>query len=187
MLRKIKNVVIGFFCFLIVSVSWLSAPLGFEEGGANMNKMLAFGLWILSVYLIIKGKAIIATVGTIAILLAIIIPNGGIKFNSASMEWEGLWEIVATIFGIFIVGKFIADWFDSSRKASEEIGERQENARKKGMAYCPECGSTSIQYYPLGVPYKDTEYNEFRDEVVEVVKYDDTVHYHCNNCGRQWY
>ena len=173
MLRKIKNVVIGFFCFSIVSVGWLSAPLSFEEGGANMNKMLAFGLWILSVYLIIKGKAIIATVGTIAILLAIIIPNGGIKFNST--DWDGLEEVAVTIIGICIGGKILFKMFDSHQEAYEEIGERQEEARKKGLACCPYCGSTSIQYYPLGVPYEDL--GEVRHS---------SSHYHCNNCDKKW-
>lgn len=186
MLRKIKNIVIGFFCFSFISVIWLSAPMSFEDGGANMNKFLAFGLWILSVFLIVKGKAIVATVGSIVIFFAIVIPNGGVKFNSNGMNWDGLIEFAATIIGIYVVWKLIINISESNQKYYEEIGERQENARKKGLAYCPSCGSTSVQYYPLGVPYKDTEYSEVRDDLVEVVKYDNTVHYHCNNCGRQW-
>lgn len=179
MLRKIKNIVIGFFCFSFISVIWLSAPMNFEDGGANMNKFLAFGLWILSVFLIVKGKAIVATVGSIAIFFAIVIPNGGVKFNNAN--WDGLVEIVVGFIGILAVGKIFINMLDSHEKTYEEIGERKEDARKKGLACCPYCGSTSIQYYPLGVPYKD--YDCIRD--VEVVRHYSS-HYHCNNCDKSW-
>lgn len=182
MLGKIKNVLVGIFCFSLVSAAWLSAPMSIEEGGANINRFLAFGLWVLSVFLIVKGKAIIATIGSTVIVVAMMIHNGGVKANFSNIDWYPLWEFIAAVIVLFFVGKIIVGLFEGYQQNLNEIAERRENAKKNGQVCCPHCASVSIQYYPLGIPHKEYDANLER----EVIMRDGYPIYHCNKCGKEW-
>ena len=70
MLGKIKNVLVGLFCFFMVSMVWMMAATDFKNDGTGMNKFLACGLWVLSVFFIIKGKAVIITIiSTVGVII----------------------------------------------------------------------------------------------------------------------
>ena len=53
---RIKSIVIGIFSLIWVSGIWTTAAMGTEEGGAGVNGILAFILWALCIFLIIKGR-----------------------------------------------------------------------------------------------------------------------------------
>lgn len=174
MLGKIKNVLIGLFCFFMVSMVWMMAATDFKNDGTGMNKFLAFGLWALSVFFIIKGKAVIITIIS---TVGVIIFQGDIFFDGLASLGDDFWSAIVSI---IVVGVICFKLMKSHDQEVEEINERKENARKSGQACCPWCGSVSIQYYPLGVPFED--YDE--DGNIIIRRFND--HYHCNGCGRRW-
>lgn len=72
MMNKIKKGFISFLCILFVSIIWADGALERSQGGAELNGFLAFVLWCVSVYIIIKGKPILSTVGSFVIMYAMI-------------------------------------------------------------------------------------------------------------------
>lgn len=173
MLRKLKNGFIGLMCIVWVTLVWLIAPMDYSDlGGAELNGFLAFILWIVSMYLIIKVNAIIPAVGSTVILLIIRIS----KFGISDENFERIAEPIMVLIVFFVVGKLFLDSIDKIGDEAEERQRRKKNARDRGEACCPWCGSVSIQYYALGIPYKD-DYGSIRHSYKK---------YHCNNCGCEW-
>ena len=46
MLQKIKNFFIKLFCFIFISAIWAISMASYAEGGAEINGILAFLLWL---------------------------------------------------------------------------------------------------------------------------------------------
>ena len=74
-----------------------------------------------------------------------------------------------------LLGKLFLGEIKAWETESDARNERKRNAQKRGEACCPRCGSVSIQYYSLGIPYE--EYGEIKHL---------SNKYHCNNCGSEW-
>ena len=51
MLGKLKNVLVGLFYFFMVSIEYMIAAISSDQGGADINKFGAVGLWGASVFL----------------------------------------------------------------------------------------------------------------------------------------
>lgn len=85
--------------------------------------------------------------------------------------------MVFVVWGIF-------SWMHNREEESNKRETRKREAHERGEACCPYCGSTSIQYYPLGVPYERDYYDEDGKERTTIGHYAEK--YHCNNCGRTW-
>lgn len=176
MLGKIKNVLVGLFCFFIVSILWLFAAGDSGQGGFGVNKFLAFGLWALSVFLVFKGKAVMVIIANMIVSIFL----GGDTFLSAiaAMDeemWGGIVLIVILI-GILFKPK------ENSNRHIADVDERRESTRKSERGCCPHCGSNAVQYYPLGIPHKEYDVDLERDVIVT----EGYPNYHCNNCGAEW-
>ena len=48
MLQKIKNFFIKLFCFFFISAIWAISMASYAEGGAEINGILAFLLWLVN-------------------------------------------------------------------------------------------------------------------------------------------
>ncbi|MFR1202905.1 hypothetical protein [Blautia glucerasea] len=104
---RIKSIVIGIFSLIWVSGIWTTAAMGTEEGGAGVNGILAFILWALCIFLIIKGRAVVAVIASTVIMIIISIP----KLNTAGVS-GGFWEVytpVAEIIAVIVIIKVIID------------------------------------------------------------------------------
>lgn len=174
MLRKIKNVVIKIFCFLWVSSVCSIGAIPKEEAGVGMNGFLAFGLWVLCIFITIKIKPwIAASISTVVVTV--------VGIANSEITWAGFWKSIELPLGTLLITGMLIKLFlgaiDEWEDESNARNERKKNAQKRGEAYCPWCGSVSIQYYPLGIPYQD-----YVDSPIQRLN----QKYHCNNCGRQW-
>ena len=100
---------------------------------------------------------------------------------NSEMTWAGFWESIELPLGTLLITGMLIKLFlgaiDEWEDESNARNERKKNAKKRGEAYCPWCGSVSIQYYPLGIPYQD-----YVGSPIQRLN----QKYHCNNCGRQW-
>lgn len=174
MLRKLKNGFIGFICVLWVTEVWLIATMNHSDmGGAEINGFLAFILWGISIYLIVKVNAIWTAIGSTVILFVIRIVRFGVNVE----KLQGLEEPLMALVVLLVLGKLFFSALDKMGEESEAKQKRIKDAKKRGEACCPWCGSVSIQYYALGIPYSDDRGN--------VLHSNDK--YHCNNCGRSWW
>lgn len=172
MLRKLKNGFIGFMCILWVTDVWIISIMDHSEfGGAELNGFLAFVLWIVSIYLIVKVNAIMSAVGSTVILFII----RAVRFGVDVRKLEGLGQPIAVLVVCWVLGKLLFSSWDKAAEESEAKQRRIKNAKDRGEACCPWCGSVSIQYYALGIPYED--YGSIRHS---------NYNYHCNSCGREW-
>lgn len=172
MLRKIKNGFIGFMCVLWVTGVWLIAAMDHSEfGGAELNGFLAFLLWIVSICLIVKVNAIMSAVGSTVILFIIRM----VRFGADIGRLEELEQPISILLVCLVLGKLFFSSLDKAEKESESKRKRIKDAEARGEACCPWCGSVSIQYYALGIPYE--EYDSIRHKYAQ---------YHCNSCGREW-
>lgn len=172
MLRKIKNVIINVFCFLWITMVCLIAAMPKDGGGTGINGFLAFGLWILCIFIMTKIRPwIVALVSTLIVV--------GIQIANSEITWAGfIKEIempIGTLVMVLILGKLFLGEIKAWETESDARNERKRNAQKRGEACCPRCGSVSIQYYSLGIPYE--EYGEIKHL---------SNKYHCNNCGSEW-
>lgn len=108
---KIKSIVIGFFSFMWISVIWTTAAMGTKEGGAGINGFLAFLSWALCVFLIIKGRAIVAALASTIIIIIISIP----RLNIAGLGetfWE-FYEPFVQVIALIVIIKFIINFISN--------------------------------------------------------------------------
>lgn len=176
MLGKIKNVLVGLFCFFMVSMEYLIVVISSDQGSTGMNRFLVVGLWAASVFFILKGKAVMTT---IASTIVIIFFYRDAFFSAFTAMDEEMWGgIILTIILIGIIFKPK----ENSDRYITDVDERRENTRKSGKGCCPYCGSNSVQYYPLGIPHKEYDVDLDRDVIVT----EGYPNYHCNNCGGEW-
>lgn len=175
MLRKLKNGFIGFFCVLWVSMVWLIATMEQSGGGAELNGILAFILWIVSIFFIFKVNSIASAIGSSLILIIIRIVRFGVDFSNFEISDE-LGRVIGIAVMCLVFGKLFFRFLDDLAKESDAREKRIKDAKNRGEACCPWCGSVSIQYYAMGIPYEG-----FGDSI-------ERSHnkYHCNNCGREW-
>lgn len=103
MMNKIKKGFISFLCILFVSIIWADGALERSQGGAELNGFLAFVLWCVSVYIIIKGKAILSTVGSFGIMYAIRIQ----KFGTTK---EALGNMGVVLYCVIVLGMIWVMW-----------------------------------------------------------------------------
>jgi hypothetical protein len=173
MLRKLKNGFIGFMCVLWVTAIWLIATMDYSDsGGAELNGFLAFILWIVSICLIVKVNALVSAVGSTVIVFIIRIARFGVDVG----KLEAFEEAIGALVVCWVLVKLFFSFFDKAIEESEAKERRKKNAKDRGEACCPRCGSVSIQYYALGIPY---DY----DGLIRH-KHDK---YHCNSCGYEWW
>ena len=158
--------------FLVIT--FLAANLSMSTGtGVNkINVFIVFFLWAFFVYLIIKGHPIISVIISFAVFIALKISEYGLD----SEKTDSL--ITAAVEGIFLIIAvcLFFKWLSDSSKANKERNKRIRENKKEGRACCGRCGSTSIQYYSTGIPYRD--YNG-------IIQYS-YKQYHCNNCDYEW-
>lgn len=174
MLRKIKNIIIKLFCFWWISLICLMGVAPKDDAGAGMNGFLVFGLWILCIFIMIKIRPwIAALISTLVVV--------GVEIANSEITWAGFLNKIEMPLGVVIMALILGKLFLGTVKEwedeSDARAERKKNAQKRGEAYCPWCGSVSIQYYPLGIPYQ-----EYEDYPIQRSNHK----YHCNNCGREW-
>lgn len=172
MLHKLKNGFIGFMCVLWVTEVWLISTMSHSDlGGTELNGFLAFILWIVSIYLIMRGKAITSAVGSTVILFIIRIAKFGVDTGAL----EKLKEPIVILGACLVLGKLFWGAIKNAEDEAEAKRKRKKNAKDRGEVCCSRCGSVSVQYYALGIPYKGY-----------ASTYRSNKHYHCNNCGREW-
>lgn len=118
----------------------------------------------------------VPSIGSAVILVAVRIAKFGvgISYAEAMNKLEGP-IMGATLFLVF--GKLLLGTLKEVDDEAQARQIRKKNAKIRGEACCPWCGSTSIQYYALGIPYQ-----EYSDSPIRRLN----KKYHCNNCGRQW-
>lgn len=176
MLRKIKDGIIKVFSFLWISAMCLIGVAPVDDAGAGMNGFLVLGLWILCIFIMIKIKPWIAVAGSSLVVSAVAIDN-----HNSGMTWADFLEKIeiplGTVIIVLVLAKLIFGSVKEWEDESDAIVERKKDAKKKGKACCPWCGSVSIQYYPLGIPYQ-----RYADYPIERSNHK----YHCNRCGREW-
>lgn len=174
MLRKIKNIIVKIFCFLWITLMCIIGVAPEDDAGAGMNGFLVFGLWIVCVFIMVKIRPWIA-----ALISTLVVTWAGIA--NSGMTWGEFLEKIEMPLGTMIIILVLAKLLFGTAKEWEDESnarvERKRNAKKRGEACCPWCGSVSIQYYPLGIPYR-----QYDDYPIERSNHK----YHCNNCGREW-
>lgn len=158
----------GILSLLIITTMAASAVGPAETGGLGMNGFLVLVTWLFFAFLIKKGHPLIPAVASLVIVAGLKISVNGYDSNKA----EAL--IVPLVFLILLLALF--KWFENIEKEDEIRNERIRNNRKSGIACCPKCGSTSIQYYATGIPYMSGG----------KILYFTRNNYHCNNCDHEW-
>lgn len=63
MLQKIKNFFIKLFCFIFISAIWAISMASYAEGGAEINGILAFLLWLVNLIILFKVSAVVSAIG----------------------------------------------------------------------------------------------------------------------------
>lgn len=180
--RTLVKIIVGGLAFSAVTcISVMTAgnhgDSNAQQIGAGVNGFIVFLIWVVCVFLIVKGHPIIASIGSFAFYIGAHMMKFGedkvvSDFNSAVAG-----VIVLGIFAFFGLGMF-KKW----EQESNDREERKEHARKSGKACCPYCGRTSIQYYALGIPYEDSWDDRINDWTIGY----SSDHYKCLGCGHEW-
>lgn len=170
--EKLKKIFVGFMSFLVVSLMASYSIMPKEAGGIELNGLIALLLWIVFIFLIVKGHPFISGLFSVATYIALKIFKFGIESENADALIVLFGRAAIFVFIMYLLFK----WFSDSAKASEEKNKRIRENRKAGKAYCDRCGSTSLQYYSMGIPYRDFDGR---------IRYS-SQKYHCNNCGSEW-
>lgn len=185
MLDKLKRFIINMMCFIWMSGMCMIASMGSIEDEATVaSGLISIAVWILSLIILIKISPVVsAVVSTIAAIVVNIVAHGvNTEQYQSLLESlaEPIGQIIAVVLFIWIIFSLIG-----SHKEEEDAREtRKKKARERGEAHCPNCGSISIQYYPLGVPFESRYYDEDGIERTGIGHY--AYKYHCNNCGHMW-
>lgn len=146
MLGKMKNVIIKVLCFLWITMISLTAAVPKDGGGIGINGFLAFGLWILCIFIMTKIRPwIVALVSTLIVV--------GIQIANNEITWAEFIKEMGTPIGVLVIILIILKLLDAWEAEAVVRSERIRNAQKRGEAHCPKCGSTSIQYYPTNQEY----------------------------------
>lgn len=153
-----------------ISAVWSLAAVDHSAGGVEINGFLAFLLWMVAVFAMIKTKPIIPAIVSTIVVIVVSSVKYGININ-----WDGLEEPIGTMLLLIILWKWFSGALDNMENESNAREQRKRDANSKGEACCPWCGSTSIQYYALGIPY------EHYDEI-----YRKREKHVCLHCGREW-
>ena len=167
-IKSISKICMGLFSLPIITMMAASAIGPKETGGLGMNGFLVLVAWLFLAFLIKKGHPLIPAVASLAIVTGMKLSTNGYDRNKA----EAL--IVPFVFLLLLLALF--KWFESMEKEDEIRNERIRNNRKSGIACCPRCGSSSIQYYATGIPYMSGG----------KILYFTRNNYHCNNCEHEW-
>lgn len=185
MLNKLKNFLIKLMCFWWITMVWLIAALGPLENEPDVIKcLLAVLLWIVSLVILIKISPVVSVVlSTIAVIVIKVVIDGVdvAQYETALID---LAEPIGQMLVIAFVGWCIFSFMHNSEEESKRRETRKREAHERGEACCPSCGSTSIQYYPLGVPYESRYYDENGKERTRIGHYG--AKYHCNKCDHMW-
>lgn len=167
---------IGFLSFL-----WSVTAASVVSNGTKFSNFLSIVVWIFLLWLIIKKHPIISDI--IGAIIVVVIemrkgamPSGaGFSFSMTPKTWEGIEAVLAPILLYGILALLAYSAFKQWEKGREEVDRRKKNAKERGVAYCPKCGSTSFDYFPLGIPYDDN------GKVRHM-----SAKYHCRNCEARW-
>ena len=128
MLRKIKNVVIKIFCFLWVSSVCSIGAIPKEEAGVGMNGFLAFGLWVLCIFIMIKIKPwIAASISTLVVTVVGIV--------NSEMTWAGFWESIELPLGTLLITGMLIKLFLTNGKMNRMREMREKRMRKKEVRH----------------------------------------------------
>ena len=185
MLDKLKRFLINMMCFLWITMACLIVTLGFVENEPDIIKcLLAILLWIVSLVILIKISPVVSVVLNTVAVIVIKVVIDGVDAEQYKTALESLAEPIGQILVMVFVVWGIFSLMHNREEESNKRETRKRDARERGEACCPRCGSTSIQYYPLGVPYESRYYDENGKERTRIGHYAEK--YHCNKCDRMW-
>ncbi len=185
MLDKLKRFLINMMCFLWITMACLIVTLGSVESEPDIIKcLLAILLWIVSLVILIKISPVVSVVLSTVAVIVIKVVIDGIDAEQYKTVLESLAEPIGQILVMVFVVWGIFSLMHNREEESNKRETRKREAHERGEACCPYCGSTSIQYYPLGIPYESSYYDEDGKErtVIRHYAYD----YHCNKCDHMW-
>lgn len=154
-LRNIKNFFIKLFCALWITTVWLASVMSYAEGGAEINGLLAFLIWVISLLVLLKVNAIVSAVGSLALLEGIRV----IKFGFQDVMLYGIGIVVVLFGGIFLFFKLIES---GGRKniSRRNISEKQKQQRPKQQWR----EQWSFDYGYDGIEKEKPEVREMRSE-----------------------
>lgn len=160
--NMLGNLFINFMCFLWITATVLLCGMKNDEvaGGAGLNGFLAFILWLICIYILIKGHWKISTVSiTVIYLLLILYKKYGFILKA---DPEDAAEALGILLGFGLMAitilYMIVSYIKNHIEETGKIEKRKKSARKRGEKCCPRCG------YPLmWVPAQRVPTDEFND------------------------
>ena len=170
---KLKKILIYMLSLLWINMACMLGMIGSVENAPGIIEiLLSILLLIVSIVILIKAEPAISVVfSTIAAIVMRIVFHG-FDIEKIKSFFVGLEEPLMELVFAAVFGWLIFSAWSRHCEESDEREERKREAHRRGEACCPKCGSVSIQYYPLGIPYDDCgRVRYFSDK------------YHCNDCG----
>lgn len=145
--RTIKNIIIGFFSFMLIALCGLLYSRPINDSGLGMSGILAFFLWLVLMFLFFK----VSTGGAAVLALGIYIIGRVMKVGISESAIESIGEVIGFLIVGFILWKiFIPSGSGNSGSSGVKSG---------GGKVCPRCGSALVyvpeQRRPTG------EYNDY--------------------------
>lgn len=140
MLQKIKNFFIKLFCFFFISLIWAISMASYAEGGAEINGILAFLLWLVNLIILFKVSAVVSAIGSSILIIVLRITKFG--FNDVVLYGLG---IVAVMFGAIALFLKLM-WRDNG--GENNIGQ-QDTVKRKKQQYSKK-QKTEYQGWDLG-------------------------------------
>ena len=102
MLQKIKNFFIKLFCFIFISAIWAISMASYAEGGAEINGILAFLLWLVNLIILFKVSAVVSAIGSSILIIVLRITKFG--FNDVVLYGLGIVAVMFGAIGIYGIG-----------------------------------------------------------------------------------
>ena len=122
MLKGIKEIFIGFCGFLWVTLVATLMANTRDIGGAEISGFLAFLLWIVFAFLIVKNHTIISCILSTSILLVAKISKFGM--DGAAFNIEALAQLIGfCVVGFLLYKLFLGNSYDSSKNSDRRVVE----------------------------------------------------------------
>lgn len=183
--NKIYNAFIGLMCFLMMTAVVLMGTLPSNDGTSLFSGFLAFALWIIFLFVLIKGHPVLSAVLSVVIIIGLKVYKSG--FDSVFTEdiKQGVaWILVLGFFYLLIKGTHASDV-----AYSEKL--------KSGV--CPRCGGKLVfvpeSHIVTGYDtvdkgghweydYSDSQTKSYWvKDIAQVPEYETIrAHYECPNC-----